>query len=92
MKTLHITEELFADLEQNNNRLHDLTIEMERVINWYLDHPHYQLDTEKVRKSMARAHALSEKIEELLKEAREIADSVDQEEPENRVTRQEADR
>ncbi len=68
MTSLQIPQEKLDWIARENNLVYALTIEIEKVLHWYRDHPHYPLDFEKVREKIAEAHTRLEGIAELLKE------------------------
>lgn len=56
MRTLVVPREKIDFLAAESERLTALAVEMEKVIDFYRDHPHFPLDYEKVRGKITEAH------------------------------------
>jgi len=68
MSTIEVPKEKIQWIARENKAVFVLTVEMERVLDWYRDHPHYPLDYEKVKEKIAEAHTRLEGIATMLNE------------------------
>ena len=71
MNCVQVPREKLDWITRESNQVYVLTVEMEKVINWYRDHPHYPLDFDKVREKIMEAHTRLEGIATLLNELRQ---------------------
>ena len=68
MNCVQIPKDKFDLIARESNHVYVLTVEMERVLDWYRDHPHFPLDCDKVREKVMEAHTRMEGIAALLDE------------------------
>lgn len=71
MNFVQIPREKLEWITKECNQVHGLTVEVEKVLNWYRDHPHYPLDYDKVREKIMEAHTRIEGIATILNELRQ---------------------
>ena len=68
MNCVQVPKEKLDWIEKESNQVFVLTVEMEKVIDWYRDHPHFPLDFDKVREKIMEAHTRLEGIASVLNE------------------------
>lgn len=73
MDIIQVPKDKLDWIGKENNLVDALTLEMERVLNWYRDHPQHPLDLEKMREKIIEAHTRLEGIRTLLTEIRQPA-------------------
>ncbi len=73
MDTIQVPKDKLDWIGKESNLVDALTMEMERVLNWYRDHPQHPLDLEKMREKIIEAHTRLEGIRMLLAELRQPA-------------------
>ena len=66
MNCVQVPKEKLDWITKESNQVFVLTVEMEKVLNWYRDHPHYPLDYDKVREKVMEAHTRLEGIAAVL--------------------------
>ncbi len=70
MNCVQISKEKFDWVAKECNQVFVLTVEMEKVLDWYRDHPHFPLDFDKVRGKVMEAHTRMEGVAAVLDEAK----------------------
>ena len=70
MISVQVPKDKLDWISKESNQVYVLTVEMEKVLNWYRDHPHYPLDFDKVREKVMEAHTRLEGISSILNELR----------------------
>ena len=68
MNCVHVPKEKLDWIAKESNHVFVLTVEMEKVLDWYRDHPHFPLDFDKVRAKVMEAHTLIECITTVMNE------------------------
>jgi hypothetical protein len=71
MNCVQVPREKLDWITKESNQVFVLTIEMEKVLNWYRDHPHHPLDYDKVREKIIEAHTRLEGIAAMLNEMKQ---------------------
>ncbi|HTR82550.1 MAG TPA: hypothetical protein VMM58_13055 [Bacteroidota bacterium] len=66
MNSIQIPKEKFDWIVKESNHVFVLTVEIEKVLDWYRDHPHFPLDCDKVRGKIMEAHTRMEGIGAML--------------------------
>ena len=70
MTCVQISKEKFDWIAKECNHVFVLTVEMEKVLDWYRDHPHFPLDIDKVRQKVMEAHTRMEGIAAVVDETK----------------------
>ena len=68
MNCVHVPKEKLDWVAKESNHVFVLTVEMEKVLDWYRDHPHFPLDFDKVRAKVMEAHTRIEGITTVMNE------------------------
>jgi hypothetical protein len=67
MANVQIPQETLNLIAEENAKLSMMAREMERVLDWYRDHPHYPLDFEKVKGRVVEVHTRLDNIATVLR-------------------------
>ncbi|MCX6138501.1 MAG: hypothetical protein NTV54_13515 [Ignavibacteriales bacterium] len=68
MEKIEVPRDVLTGIVEENVRLSAMAREMERVLDWYKEHPHYPLDYEKVKGRVVEVHARIDRVATLLRE------------------------
>jgi hypothetical protein len=68
METIEVPADVFSGIVEENIKLSTMAHEMEKVLDWYKEHPNYPLDYERVKGRVEEVHARIDRVASLLKE------------------------
>jgi hypothetical protein len=68
MSMIEVQKNKLEWIARENKAVFAATVEVDKVLNWYRDHPHYPLDYDKVKEKIAEAHTRLEGIATMLNE------------------------
>ena len=68
MEKIEVPRDVLSGIVEENIQLSAMAREMEKVLDWYKEHPNYPLDFEKVKGRVMEVHSRIDRVASLLKE------------------------